>query len=117
MLRNRFVRLSAVLVALALLLPAVATHVLAKDSKGALKAEIQIVNEVVLSGTHLKAGDYSIVADENKAKFTHNGKTVAEASITWQDNKVKSQSTALVLEGENVKEIRFGGNNKVALVQ
>ncbi|MFZ0635509.1 MAG: hypothetical protein WA755_16815 [Candidatus Acidiferrales bacterium] len=117
MSRNQFVRLSALLLTLALMIPVAASLASAKDSKGTAKADIEIVNTVTFGSTELKAGEYSFVADGTKVQAKRNGKVVAEAPIQWQDRKEKSESSSIVLEGNQVKEIRFNGQTRTAIVQ
>jgi|SRR5208282_456352 len=117
MSRNQFVRFSAVLVALALLLPAVSGLALAGEAKGKVKAEISIANDAWLAGKQLKAGEYTFTADENKLTVLKQGKVVAEAPIQWQDATSKYAMNAVVLDGNQVREVRFSGKNRTAIVQ
>lgn len=116
MYRNRIVRLSALFVAMALLLPVTLTTASAKESKGTLRADIEVVGSVMIGSTPLSAGTYAFVADEGKLHVTRNGKVVAEATIQWQDGKPKSDSSSLVIENNQVKEVRFGGKTRSAVL-
>jgi major membrane immunogen (membrane-anchored lipoprotein) len=117
MIRNRVVRFSALFLALALALPAVSSLAQARESKGNVKTEITIANNVWLGGKELKPGQYNFVADGSKVTVTLDGKKVVEAPIQWQDGKGKFNSSAVVIEGHEVKEIRFGGQTRAAVVQ
>lgn len=116
MQHNRIVRFTALFLALALMLPAVSSLALAKDSKGAVKSEITIANTVWLAGKELKAGQYSFAVDGTKVTVSRDGKTIVEAPIQWQDGKDKSAYSAVVVEGNQVKEIRFSGQTRAAVV-
>jgi hypothetical protein len=117
MQHNRVVRITALLLALALVLPALTSVALAKESKGNVKTDITIASSVWLAGKELKAGVYSFVADGTKVTVSHDGKMIAEAPIQWQDGTAKSDYSAVVLEGNQVKEIRFSGQARAAIVQ
>jgi len=116
MQHRSIVRFTALFLALALILPAVSSLALAKDSKGTVKSEIIIASTVWLAGKELKAGQYSVVVDGTKATVSREGKTIVEAPIQWQDGRAKSPSSAVVLEGNQVKEIRFSGQTRAAVV-
>jgi hypothetical protein len=60
----------------------------------------------------MKAGEYSVTADDTHAKFSKNGKVIAEASVQWKDESAKSRSTAVVVENNQIKEIHFDGKMK-----
>ncbi len=70
-----------------------------------------------LAGTELKAGDYNVTADDTKVTIMSRGKVVAEAKVEWKDGASKAGSTSLLIAGDEIKEIRFGGNTKYAVVQ
>jgi len=116
MQQNSIVRFTALFLALALILPAVSGLALAKDSKGTVKSEFTIASSVWLAGKELKAGQYSVVVDGTKATVSRDGKTIVEAPIQWQDGRAKSRSSAVVIEGNQVKEIRFSGQTRAAVV-
>jgi hypothetical protein len=117
MTRSHFVRFSALILALALVLPAVTSVALAKEAKGTVKTDVTIASSVWLAGKELKAGNYSILADESKLTVSHDGKLIVEAPIQWQDGRGKAEASSVVVEGNQVKEIRFGGKTRAAVVQ
>jgi hypothetical protein len=105
-----------VLAALALVL-SIATHATpAKDAKSTVtpivKTELRLVSPATLGGTELKAGEYSVTADDAHARFSKNGKVIAEASVQWKDESAKPQSNAVVVDSNQIKEIHFGGKMK-----
>ncbi len=118
MSQRRIAQFAALAVIVAMLLPALAIPAGAKELKATMKAQISIVNAVTLGGKQLKAGNYVFIADETKVQvLADGGKLVAEVPVQWQDAKQKNDSSALVLEGTVVKEIRFGGKTRTAIVQ
>jgi len=117
MSHRRFAQIAAVAVIVAMLLPALAVTAGARELKSTMKAQISIVNAVTLGGKQLKAGSYWFVADDTKVQVVSDGKVVAEVSVQWQDAKQKADASALVIESGAVKEIRFGGKTRTALVQ
>jgi hypothetical protein len=117
MSRSHFVRFSALILALALVLPAVTSLALAKEAKGTVKTDVTIATSVWLAGKELKAGEYSIVADDSKITVMHDGKTIVEAPIQWQDGRSKADSSAVVVDGNQVKEVRFSGKTRAAVLQ
>jgi len=116
MYRNQFVRLSALFVAVALLLPITSILTSAKESKGTLHADSEVVGSGMVGSTSLGAGTYGFVADESKLHVMKNGKEVAAVSIQWQDGKPRSDSSSLVIENNQIKEVRFGGKTRAAVV-
>ena len=117
MLRNRVVRFTALFLALALVLPAVSSIAAAKESKGTVKSDITIANTVWLAGKELKAGDYNFVADGSKLVVSRDGKKIVEVPIQWQDGRAKSSYSAVVTEGNQVKEVRFSGQTRAAVLE
>jgi hypothetical protein len=105
-----------VLAALALVL-SIATHATpAKDAKSTVtpivKTELRLLSPATLGGTELKAGEYSVTADDAHARFLKNGKVIAEASVQWKDESAKPQTNAVVVDSNQIKEIHFGGKMK-----
>jgi len=105
-----------ILAALALALSIAAHATPAKDAKSTVtpivKTELRLVSPATLGGTELKAGEYSVTADDAHARFSKNGKVVAEASIQWKDESAKPQTNAVVVDSNQIKEIHFGGKMK-----
>jgi hypothetical protein len=105
-----------VFAALALVL-SIATHTTpAKDAKSTVtpivKSDVKLLRAATLGGSDLKAGDYSVTADDTHAKFSRGGKVVAEVPIQWKDESTKSKFTTVVVDGNQIKEIHFGGKMK-----
>jgi hypothetical protein len=105
-----------ILAALALALT-IATHATpAKDAKSTVtpivKTDLRLLSPATLGGTNLQAGEYSVTADDAHARFLKNGKIIAEASVQWKDESAKSRTNAVVVDGNQIKEIHFGGKMK-----
>jgi hypothetical protein len=105
-----------ILAALALAL-SIATHATpAKDAKSnvipIVKTELTLLIPATFGGTELKAGEYSVTANDTHAKFLKNGKVIAEASVQWKDESTKPKFTAVVVDSNQIKEIHFGGKMK-----
>lgn len=63
---------------------------------------------VVVNGTTLKAGEYKVEVDSDKA-IIKRGKAVAESPVKVESNDSKYRSTTVRLAGTQVEEIRVGG--------
>jgi hypothetical protein len=116
MSRSKMNGVLTILAALALAL-SIATHAApAKDAKSnvtpIVKTELTLLSPATLGGTELKAGEYSVTANDTHAKFLKNGKVIAEASVQWKDESAKAKSTAVVVDSNQIKEIHFGGKMK-----
>jgi hypothetical protein len=111
-------RLLGVMLVLAMAIPAMAGPRVAKTDKATIKSTFILPSAITVAGKDLKPGVYSVVADESKVKISLDGRVVAEAPIQWVDATGKTPQTAVVLDGNNqLKEIRFGGNNRYAVLQ
>ncbi len=118
MSRSKMNGVLTILAALTLVL-SIATHTtLAKDAKSTVaavvKSEVKLTNSATLGSTELKAGDYSVIADDTHARFFKGGKVIAEVPIQWKDESGKARFTAVVVDGNQIKEIHFGGKTKFA---
>jgi len=102
----------SVLAALALALPLAARVDKSKDAKSAASASMDLLNPARLSGTDLKAASYSVKVDETKVTFSLNGKVVAEAPVQWKDSPAKAQYSSIVIDGNQIREIHFGGKTR-----
>jgi hypothetical protein len=116
MSRSKMNGVLTILAALTLAL-SIATHAApAKDAKSTVtpivKTDLRLLSPATLGGTDLKAGEYSVTADDTHAKFLKNGKVIAEASVQWKDESAKAQTTAVIVDGSQIKEIHFGGKMK-----
>ncbi len=87
----------------------IATHITpAKDIKSTVtpvKSDVKLLKPGTLGSTELKAGDYSVTADDTHVKFSKGGKVIAEVPIQWKDESSKARFTAVVVDGNQIKEI------------
>jgi len=102
---NFFVRSIALLAAIALAVPAFAKP---------FTKTINISQTAKLGKSELKAGEYRLEIEGNKAIVQKGKQVVAESEGRWEDRSTKSTYDALLL-GENgqVREVRFAGQTRV----
>lgn len=101
----------AVLVALALAIPAMAKHDATNESK-LISTRMDLLNPATLSGKALQPGTYAVTADEAKVTLSLNGKIVAEAPVQWKDESGKARYSAFVTDGSQIREIHFNGKTR-----
>ena len=97
----------------AFLLLALAVPALAQP----IRTSIKLVSPAKLAGTVLKPGDYDVVADDTKVTLSAHGKMVGEAKVEWKDGRAKTDQTSVLMAGDEIKEIRFGGKTQYAVIQ
>jgi hypothetical protein len=112
MSRRGITAVLSVLAALALALPVAARVDKTKDAKSTASASLDLLNPAKLSGTELKAASYTIKVDESKVTFSRDGKVVAEAPVQWKDSSSKAQYSSIVTDGDQIREIHFGGKTR-----
>jgi hypothetical protein len=116
MSRRKMNGVLTILAALTLALSIAAHAAPAKDAKSTVapivKTDLRLLSPATLGGTDLKAGEYSVTADDTHARFLKGGKVIAEASIQWKDENTKRQYTAVVVDANQIKEIHFAGKMK-----
>jgi hypothetical protein len=102
---NSFVRSMALLAAIAVAVPAFAKP---------FTKTISITQSAKVGKSELKAGEYRLEIDGNKATVQKGKQVVAESEGRWEDRSSKSEYNA-VLIGENgqVREVRFAGQARV----
>ena len=102
---NSFVRSLALLAAFALAVPAFAKP---------FAKTITIPQTAKLGRSELKAGEYRLEIEGNKATVQKGKQVVAESEGRWEDRSTKSAYDSLLL-GENgqVREVRFAGQTRV----
>lgn len=79
-----------------------------------LARNINISQNAKVGQADLKAGEYRLLIDGNKATLLKGKTTMAQSEGRWEDRNVKSNYDA-VLFGDNkqVKEVRFSGQKRV----
>jgi len=117
MSRVAIYRLFASVLALALAVSAGVASVSAKETKVVVKTNITLFSTHILAGTKLKAGNYQVVAEESKVTVKKDGKVVAEANAQWMDGQGKAADTSVVTDGNNIREIHFGGQARYVVIR
>ena len=78
--------------------------------------DVMLSNPAQVSGTDLKAGEYSIEVAGDKAMI-HSGKVAVEASVTVQEREKKYTSTRVrynLVDGKyHIREIQLAGTKTV----
>ena len=75
---------------------------------------INLAQTAKLGQAELRAGEYRLLIDGNKATVEKGGKVVAESEGRWEDRSAKSgYDSLLISESGQVKEVRFSGQSRV----
>jgi len=75
---------------------------------------ITISQNARLGKSDLKAGEYRLQIDGNKATVQRGKEVVAESEGRWEDRSSKSPYDSVLLDnGGQVKEVRFAGQSRV----
>ncbi len=77
-------------------------------ASAATSYNVTFFEPVTVNGTKLKAGDYKVEINDNKAVIKQ-GKPIAETSVKVENNDKKYPTTTVRLAGAQVEEIHFGG--------
>jgi hypothetical protein len=76
--------------------------------------KVKLERPLSVGSTELKAGEYSVELQGNKAVF-RSGKSVIEVPATMGKIEQKYRWTSVVTEGSNIQEIDFGGTTESIL--
>jgi len=102
---NSFVRSIALLAAIAVAVPAFAKP---------FAKTINVLQNAKIGKTELRAGEYRLQIDGNKATVQKGREVVAESEGRWEDRSSKSPYNSLLIsENGQVKEVRFAGQTRV----
>jgi len=102
---NAFVRSIALLAAIVVAVPAFAKP---------FSKTINLASGAKLGMVDLKAGEYRLLIDGNKATVQNGKKVVAESEGRWEDRSTKAAYDSVLLsENGQVKEVRFAGQTRV----
>jgi hypothetical protein len=112
MSRRGFNVVLSLLFALVLALPLAARVDKTKDAKSTASASMDLLTSATISGKELKPASYSVKVDESKVTFSLNGKVIAEAHVQWKDAPGKAQYSSIVTDGNQIREIHFGGKDR-----
>jgi hypothetical protein len=79
-----------------------------------LAKTINISQNTRVGKSDVKAGEYRLLIDGNKATLIKNKTTVAESEGRWEDREAKSNFDSVLLGDQGqVKEVRFSGQKRV----
>ena len=70
--------------------------------------DVTFYDPVMINGTMLKPGDYSLEIKENTA-IIKQGKMTVQASVKLENSDKKFQTNTVRLDGTRLDEIRLGG--------
>ena len=102
---HSILRSAALLAALAIAVP-----VFAKP----FSKTINIAQTAKIGKADLRAGEYRLLIDGNKATVEKNKQVVAESEGRWEDRSTKSPYDSVLLGDDGqVKEVRFAGQSRV----
>jgi hypothetical protein len=104
-MKSSFLRSAALLAVVALAVPVFAKPV---------SKTINITQAARVGKADLKAGEYRLLIDGNKATVEKGKQVVAESEGRWEDRDVRSSYDAVLLDNNGqVKEVRFSGQKRV----
>jgi len=82
-----------------------------------LTTTLNVMDPLTIGGQTLRPGTYTVKATDANVSFVQNGKTVAQVNVEWKDATNKSQSSNLLADSGNVKEIHFGGQSRYVVIE
>lgn len=75
---------------------------------------INIAQSAKIGKADLRAGEYRLMIDGNKAIVQKGKQTIAESEGRWEDRASKSSNdSVLISQDGQVKEVRFAGQTRV----
>jgi hypothetical protein len=75
---------------------------------------INIAQSAKIGKADLRAGEYRLLIDGNKATVEKGNQVLAETEGRWEDRAAKfSNNSVLIGENGQVKEVRFAGQTRV----
>lgn len=75
---------------------------------------INIAQSAKIGKADLQAGEYRLMIDGNRATVQKGKQILAESEGRWENRDTKSQGDSVLIgEDGQVKEVRFGGQNRV----
>ena len=102
---NSILRSAALVAALACTMP-----LLAKP----ISKTFNIAQSAKIGKADLRAGEYRLLIDGNKATVQKGKQVLAESAGRWEDRDTKSVSDSLLIGDDGqVKEVRFSGQTRV----
>jgi hypothetical protein len=77
-----------------------------------LHKRVHLSSPATVGGKTIPEGDYDLIISGNQAKFTSNGKVVAEVPCTWKTLETKAAYDQVLIDGGAVTEIEFQGKTQ-----
>jgi hypothetical protein len=94
-------------------LTAMSVSVWAKNDSGdTITANVKFTATTMVGTTKLAPGEYKVIADGSKAKFSQGSKVVAEIPCTLKDFTGKINETTFVIDNNKLTEIQVSGKTK-----
>ena len=94
-------------------LTAMSVSVWAKNDSGdTITANLKLTATTMVGTTKLAPGEYKVIADGSKAKFSQGSKVVAEIPCTLKDFAGKINETTFVIDNNKLTEIQVSGKTK-----
>jgi hypothetical protein len=81
-------------------------------------ASAQITETTTIGSTQLKPGEYQLKVEDNanQLQITQHGKVVAVVPVQWVQLPQKPSNTAILLDGNKITEVEFGGNTQAVQI-
>jgi hypothetical protein len=81
-------------------------------------ATAQITDPTTIGSTQLKPGEYQLKVEDNanQLQIMQHGKVVAVVPVQWVQLQQKPSNTAVVLDGNKITEVEFGGNTQAVQI-
>ena len=81
-------------------------------------ATAQITDTTTIGSTPLKPGEYQLKVEDNgnQLQIVQHGKVVAVVPVQWVQLQQKPSNTAVVLDGNKITEVEFGGNTQAVQI-
>jgi len=81
-------------------------------------ATAQITETTTIGSTQLKPGEYQLKVEDNanQLQIMQHGKVVAVVPVQWVQLQQKPSNTEIVLDGNKITEVEFGGNTQAVQI-
>ena len=81
-------------------------------------ATAYISDTTTIGNTQLKPGEYQLKVEDNAThlQIVQNGKLVAVVPVRWIQLPQKPTNTAVLLDGNKITEVEFGGNTQAVQI-
>ena len=81
-------------------------------------ATAQITETTTIGSTQLKPGEYQLKVEDNanQLQIMQHGKVVAVVPVQWVQLPQNPSDTAILLDGNKITEVEFGGNTQAVQI-